>query len=97
MDLDVKEALGEIKEDIKEIKQDINEHIRRTAAAEARIDMMEEFVKAQAASQEKVLNIIVQQAEKARIDQGNIIKITLGIFTAIAALVSALAAWFKLG
>jgi len=95
MEAYLKENISEIKEDIKEIKQDLNLHMQRTAANETRIEMMEEFVKTQATQQEKVLNIIVDQSEKARTDTMKVIKISLGIFGALATLVTALAAWLN--
>jgi len=85
----------EIKEDIREIKQDLSVHMARTAASEARIEIMEQEVKESKNHRDAVLQIIVKQAEKARADQLKTIKFTLGIFAAVATLVTALAAWLR--
>jgi hypothetical protein len=91
----VASCMKEIKEDIKLIKQDLSVHMARTAASEARIEIMEQEVKESKNHRDAVLQIIVKQAEKARVDQLKTIKFTLGIFAAIAALVTALASWLR--
>ncbi len=42
---DISIGLAAVKSDLAEIKTDLREHMRRTAAAEARIDQMEQPVK----------------------------------------------------
>lgn len=78
--------LDSIEKQLVRYNTSLEHHIKRT-------DELQDFVKAQAENNEKVLNLVVKQAEVARKDNMKVIKISLGIFAAIAALVTALAAW----
>ena len=86
----VREDIGEIKSDIKEIKTNLSEHMSRTAASEARLDLMETFIKGQTTQNNETMDRFITMAEKNAIAQSRLIKTTLGIFAALAILVGAL-------
>jgi hypothetical protein len=58
---------------------------------------LREFVKESSDRNDKFLELTIKQSEQARKDQMRLIKISLGIFGAVAALVTALAAWLSSG
>lgn len=87
----------EIKSDIREIKTDINdmklnlaEHMSRTAASEARLDLMEGFIRGQTTQSNETMDRFITMAEKHALAQARLIKSTLGIFAAISILVGVL-------
>lgn len=89
----MQEDIQEIKGDIKDIKVDLSEHMSRTAANEARIEMMEEFAKTALINQQANFNAMLKSNKDNQAALNRQLKIALGVFAAIAALVTALAAW----
>jgi hypothetical protein len=89
------EAVREIKQDIKEIKNDLSQHMARTAASEARLEVMEDFVMKQTELSQKNFETMVNCNEKTLKQYNKQMKILLGVFAALATLVGALAAWIN--
>jgi DNA anti-recombination protein RmuC len=90
----VKDDLKEIKCDIKEIKTDLATHMSRTALNEQRIEHMEEFAKAAMDSSQKNFELMLQSNKDSLAAQNRQLKIILGVFAGLAALVTAFAAFF---
>jgi len=88
--VNLSEDVKEIKSDIKDIKQDLSEHMSRTAANEARIAMMEDFMKTQTERNNAIMDRFIAQAEANNNGSAKLIKTTLGLFAALAILVGAL-------
>lgn len=89
----VKEDISEIKTDIREIKLDVAEHIARTAASEARLEVMEDLVKGQLERNNQIVDKVFEQSDKNQAALNRQLKISIGVFAAVATLVTALAAW----
>ena len=87
------ETVREIKQDIREIKEDLSVHMARTAASEARLEVVEDFVMKQTDTQQKNFETMVACNEKTLKQFNSQIKLLLGIFSALAVLVGAFAAW----
>jgi septal ring factor EnvC (AmiA/AmiB activator) len=92
---EIKEDTRAIKADIDAIKEDVAEHIARTAALEARQGMFEQFLGKLVDSQQKNFESIVMANEKNQSAMNRQLKISLGVFAALSALVSGLAAWLS--
>jgi chromosome segregation ATPase len=93
----LKDDIQEIKEDIKEIKADLSQHMARTAASEARLEVMEELVKNQLSRNNEIIDKVFDQSDKNQKALNKQLMISIGVFSAIAALVTALAAWISQG
>jgi hypothetical protein len=85
----IKEDTTEIKSDMKEIKQDLANHMARTTANETRIEMMEDFVKVQTENQQKNFELMLKANQETLKQFNRQQKVLLGIFAALAALVTA--------
>ena len=85
----------EIKQDIREIKDDVREHMSRTAANEARIEIMEEFVKASSVQAQDNFKAMLQSNKDNQDALNKQIKLLLGVFTGMAALAGAFVALFQ--
>lgn len=99
---EIKEDVAEIKADIKDIKKDVNEHIRRTDLAEQsvahvqqRIESMEDFMKTTMTTQQENFKLMLEANDKAMARLNSQLKIALGVFAALATLVSAYASFFN--
>ena len=103
---DLQNAQIAVASDIVEIRRDLAEHIRRTAANEQRIKIMEAHVKgskehvqtgfdALLESQDKTLETLVKMQREERKSGSKNLQISIGIFAAVATLVTALAAWLS--
>jgi 3-isopropylmalate dehydratase small subunit len=86
----IREDTKEIKEDITEIKVDLREHMTRTKYNEQRIELMEDFAKASLKTQQDNFNAMLKSNKDNQAALNKQLKIALGIFAALAALVSAL-------
>jgi hypothetical protein len=82
--------IAEIKQDIREIKGDLSDHMSRTTASEARLDVMEEFLKAAMLNQQENFKAMLQAGKDAQLALNRQLKISLGVFAGLAALVTAL-------
>jgi hypothetical protein len=82
--------IAEIKQDIREIKSDLSEHMARTAAGEARLEVMEEFLKTAISSQQENFKAMIQAGKDSQLALNRQLKISLGVFAGLAALVTAL-------
>jgi hypothetical protein len=89
----MQEDIHEIKEDIREIKDDLAEHMARSAACEARQDMLEDFAKQAMSNQQENFKLMLASNEKNQAALNKQLKIALGVFAALASLVTAAAAW----
>lgn len=89
-----KDAILEIRSDIREIKEDLATHMSRTAANEARLELMESFVINQSKENQQLVMQMGEQLIKQAGDQAGQsnkqLKITLSLFTAISILIAAL-------
>ena len=81
--------IAEIKTDIREIKLDLKEHMQRTAASEARIEIMENFVKESVENTQANFTTMVQVTRDNQAALANQLKIALGVITGLATLVAA--------
>ena len=89
------EDIKEIKADIKEIKADLAAHMQRTAVNEARVEMMEEFIKSAMTTQQENFKAMLQSNKDNQVALGKQLKIILGIFSGLATLLAGFAAFFK--
>ena len=83
---DVKEHLAKIDGKLEVYNQLLEHHIQRT-------DQMEDFVRDQQKNNNKIIDKIIEQSNANQIALNKQLKIALGIFAALAALVTAFAAW----
>jgi hypothetical protein len=90
---EIKEDISEIKSDIKEIKEDLSQHMSRTAANEARLELMETFLQKQVETNNNTMQQFIEQSKQNSLALNKQLKLALGVFAALAALVTALAAW----
>jgi hypothetical protein len=93
----LKGDIAEIKQDIKDIKADVSEHIRRTAASEGRLEVMETFVQKSLDCQQSNFKDMLQASKDNQAALNRQLKIALGLFAALSVLVGALAAWINAG
>lgn len=84
----VKEHLSNIDGKLEVYNKLLDHHIRRT-------DQMEDFVKEQQDNNNKIIDKIIEQSNKNQTALNRQLKISLGIFAALAVLVSSLAAWLS--
>jgi hypothetical protein len=85
---DVKEHLSNIDGKLEVYNKLLDHHIRRT-------DQMEDFVKEQQSNNNRIIDKIILQSNVNQASLNKQLKISLGIFAALAVLVSALAAWLS--
>lgn len=83
---DVKEHLANIDGKLDVYNQLLEHHIRRT-------DQMEDFVKEQQNNNNKIIDKIIAQSNVNQTALNKQLKISIGVFAALAALVTALASW----
>lgn len=83
---DVKEHLSNIDGKLDVYNQLLEHHIRRT-------DQMEDFVKEQQNNNNKIIDKIIAQSNVNQTALNKQLKISIGVFAALAALVTALASW----
>ncbi len=86
----LKEDISEIKGDIRSIKEDLNQHMSRTAASEARLEVMETFIQKSMEIQQSNFKDMLQSSKDNQAALNRQLKIALGIFAALAVLVGAL-------
>ena len=91
----LKEDISEIKGDIKAIKEDVAEHISRTAASEARLEIMETFIQKSMDVQQSNFKDMLLASEKSQNALNRQLKIALGLFAAISVLVGALVPFIR--
>lgn len=89
----IEAKIDDIKEDIGEIKGDLREHMSRTAANEARIEIMEDFAKTALQTQQENFKAMLQSNKDNQAALNRQLKIALGLFAALAALVTAFSAF----
>ena len=83
---DVKEHLAKIDGKLEVYNQLLDHHIKRT-------DQMEDFVRDQQKNNNKIIDKIIEQSNTNQAALNKQLRIALGIFAALAALVTAFAAW----
>lgn len=93
----LREDITEIKQDIKEIKVDLAAHMSRTAASEARLEVMEDLVKGQLERNNQIIDKVFEQSDKNQAALNRQLKLSLGLFAAIATLITAIGAWLNAG
>jgi hypothetical protein len=86
----LKGDLTEIKGDIRAIKEDLANHMSRTAASEARLEVMETFLQKSMDIQQSNFKDMLLASEKNQNALNRQLKIALGVFAALAILVGAL-------
>jgi hypothetical protein len=91
----IEEKLDEVKEDIGEIKGDLREHMSRTLANEKRIELIEDITTKALDNSQKNLEAILRANKDNQVALNKQLKLALGVFAGLAALVSALAAWIS--
>jgi hypothetical protein len=84
--VEVKERLASVDAKLEVYNQLLEHHIKRT-------DELQDFVSNQQSSNMAILDKVIAQSDKNQAALNRQLKITIGIFTAIAALITALAAW----
>ena len=94
MNEEIKNDIKEIKADLNEVKLDLREHMTRTKASEKRIEIMEKSVDQQRDHNEKIVDLILKSGDKQAMRLNQQLKIALGVFAALATLVTALAYLF---
>lgn len=93
----LREDITEIKADIKDIKADVAEHIRRTALSEGRLELMEDLVKGQLERNNEIIDKVFAQSATNQEALNRQLKLSLGLFAAIATLITAIGAWLNAG
>jgi DNA anti-recombination protein RmuC len=91
----IEEKLDEVRDDISEIKGDLREHMSRTLANEKRIELIEDITTKALDNSQKNLEAILRANKDNQNALNKQLKIALGVFAGLAALVSALAAWIS--
>jgi cob(I)alamin adenosyltransferase len=86
---EIKEDLKEIKREIVDIKVDLATHMSRTEYNEKRIESMEEFAKSALTTQQQNFKDMLQAGKDNQAAMNKQLKIALGVFAALAALVAA--------
>jgi hypothetical protein len=69
----------------------------RTAASEARLEVMEELVKGQLERNNQVIDKVFEQSDKNQAAMNRQLKIVIGVVAAVSGLVTALASWISSG
>jgi hypothetical protein len=87
---EIKEDISEIKSDIKEIKEDLSQHMSRTAANEARLELMENFLQKQVETNNQTMQQFIEQSKQSAVALNKQLKLALGIFAALSILVGTL-------
>lgn len=87
---EIKEDISEIKSDIKEIKSDLSQHMSRTAANEARLELMETFLQKQVETNNSTMQQFIEQSKQSAVALNKQLKLALGLFTAISVLIGVL-------
>jgi len=93
----LKDDITEMKQDIREIKLDLSQHMSRTAASEARLEVMESFVQKSLDVQQSNFKDMLQASKDNQAALNRQLKIALGLFAALSVLVGAFAAWVNAG
>ena len=91
----IKDDVVEIKVDLKEVRVDLNAHMSRSAASEARLDIMEDFVKQANEQSQKNFDAMLLSNRDNQEALNKQIKLLLGVFTGMAALVGAFVTLFQ--
>ena len=91
---DLKEDIQEIKSDMKDVKKDLSAHMARTAASEARIEIMEAFVQQSMETQKQNFTQLITIQENNQKSMLSQLKISIGFISGIVSLISAFALWF---
>jgi hypothetical protein len=86
--------LSDLKQDIRDIKENLSQHMARTAASEARLEIMEDFTRSAMDNAQKNFTAMLESNEKNQNAMNRQLKIALGVFAALSTFVGALAAWF---
>ncbi len=81
--------VAEMKVDMKEIRVDLNLHMSRSAAAEARQDIIEDFVKQAMDSSQSNFQAMLQSNKENQEALNKQLKLALGAITAITAFFTA--------
>ncbi len=89
----IQQDLKEIREDISEIKQDLREHMTRTKHNETRIEFMENFAQKALEAQQENFKDMLKSNKSHQDAQNRQLKIVIGIFAALATLVTAVGTW----
>ena len=87
--------IAEIKQDIREIKNDLSVHMARTAAGEARLEVMEDFLKVALANQQENFKLMLDSNDRSMLQYSRQLKVALGVFAGLAGLVTALVAFLQ--
>jgi hypothetical protein len=87
---ELKEDITEIKADIRDIKEDLSVHMSRTAANEARLELMENFLQKQVETNNQTMQQFIEQSKENATALNKQLKIALGLFSALAILIAAL-------
>jgi polyhydroxyalkanoate synthesis regulator protein len=90
MACDSKSDIQEMKMDIRDIKENLSEHMARTAANEARLELMESYFQKQAEVNNQTMQQFIEQSKQNAAALNRQLKFALGLFSAIAILVGAL-------
>ena len=85
---DVKEHLSNIDGKLEVYNKLLEHHIMRT-------DELQDFVRDQSVNNTAIIDKIIAQSNANQAALNKQLKISIGVFTAIAALVTALAAWLQ--
>jgi hypothetical protein len=91
------EGLGEVKERLAGIDARLEVYNKLLEHHIQRTDELQDFVAAQQANSTLVLDKVIEQSNRNQEALNKQLKISVGIFAAIAALVTALAAWISAG
>ena len=86
---EIRDDLKGIRSDIVEIKIDLATHMSRTEYNEKRIEHMEEFAKKALDTQQQNFTAMLQSGKESQAALNKQLKIALGVFAALAALVAA--------
>jgi hypothetical protein len=74
---------------VDKMQSNLEEHMRRSAASEARIEIMETFVTKSMDNQQENFNALIQVNKDTQSSLNRQLKISLGVFAGLAALVTA--------
>lgn len=88
--INMREDIRDIKADIGDIKTDLSEHMARTAASEARLEIMEAFVQKSLDCQQQNFSAMLQSSKDHQNALNKQLKIALGVVISLATLVAAL-------
>jgi hypothetical protein len=91
------EGLGEVKERLAGIDARLEVYNKLLEHHIQRTDELQDFVASQQSNSTAVLDKVIEQSNRNQEALNKQLKISVGIFAAIAALVTALAAWISAG